>query len=138
MSIDAYADIPDLYVHGLPPALLVAQPRPLESIDVGTGTFRLGGAGLADDDPLQFISMGGLVPAGLSASAVYYAIPVPDSESLFQVANTRQTRRERRQSSCDEWMVGTKRFLLNGERSSVDWNGFTIEPLSRQRLAKRR
>jgi len=86
MSIDAYADIPDLYVHGLPPALLVAQPRPLESIDVGTGTFRLGGAGLADDDPLQFISMGGLVPAGLSASAVYYAIPVPDSESLFQVA----------------------------------------------------
>src|SRR5262249_55247747 len=84
--LEAYAAVPDLYMHGLPPALLVAQPRALQAVDPVADAFRLSGHGLAQDDSLEFVSSGGTLPGGLSASAVYYAIPLPDSDALFRVA----------------------------------------------------
>jgi len=86
MAVDAYAQPSDLLKHGLPPAVLVAQPRALEAVDATANTLTLSGHGLDLDAPFQFVNIGGALPAPLSASAVYYGKPVPDSDSLFQVS----------------------------------------------------
>jgi hypothetical protein len=90
----AYATRRNVYALGLPPAAFVRAPRTVEAVDAATDTFTLRGHGLETDRVLTFALQasptpvhgvaGSALPAGISASTVYYAIKI--SEDLFQVA----------------------------------------------------
>lgn len=61
--------------------------REVASVDTALDRIELEPHGLTTDDPVQFrIETGGTLPAPLAAGVVYYAKPVTDSSSLFQVA----------------------------------------------------
>ena len=82
----AYSNDAGLYTHGLPAGSLAPSSRVLSAIDPATDTFTLPGMALAKNDPLRWENQGGALPTGLSASLVYYALPVADSDSLFQAS----------------------------------------------------
>lgn len=84
-----YATREDVYRHGVPRGTLVQPARPIASVDTTADTLECEAHGLSVDDPIQFlVDAGGTIAAPLTTSAVYYAKPVTDSESLFQVAAT--------------------------------------------------
>ncbi len=82
----AYSTDADLYTHGLPAGSLAPSARVLSAVDPSTDTFTLPGHGMTRNDPLRWENQGGVLPAGLSASLVYYALPVADSDALFQAS----------------------------------------------------
>lgn len=86
---DAYATRDDVYRQGVPRGALVSPARVVSSVDVSANRLEIEGHGCSLDTPIQFqIDDGGAVPAPLTTSAVYYARPVTDSESLLEVAAT--------------------------------------------------
>lgn len=92
----AYATRSNVYALGLPPASFVRAPRTVEAVDASTDTFTIRGHGLDSGRALTFALQGSptpvlgvtasALPAGLSASVVYYALPL--SGDLFQVSLT--------------------------------------------------
>ena len=78
-----YATPRDVYDLGLSARSYVLAPRPLDaragdSLDFATGTFSMGGHGLASDDlvRLVLIASGGALPTGSSALTVYHPLPL--------------------------------------------------------------
>lgn len=92
----AYATRSNVYALGLPPAAFVRAPRTVEAVDASTDTFTIRGHGLDAGRAVTFALQGSptpvlgvtgsALPAGLSASTVYYALPL--SGDLFQVSLT--------------------------------------------------
>lgn len=85
----AYATHGDLYRHGLPRGLIHEPARPIASVDAATNRLTLANHGYELDDPVQLVvEPGGALPAPLAAGTVYYARPIVDSDSLFELAAT--------------------------------------------------
>lgn len=85
----SYASRADVYLLGVPEGTLVKPARALARVVAASDRFELEGHGFALDTPVQFgVGEFGALPGGLSLATVYYAKPVADSESLFQVAAT--------------------------------------------------
>jgi hypothetical protein len=83
----SYATREDVYRHGLPRGSLAQRPRVVAAVDATTNRIEVEGHGCVLNTPLQFaVKEGGALPAPLSASTVYYARPVADSDSLLEVA----------------------------------------------------
>jgi hypothetical protein len=83
----AYATREDVYLHGLPRGAVAQGARPIASVDVTGNTLEVGSHGLGQFTPIQFqVDGSGVVAAPLSTSAVFYALPVTDSDSLIRVA----------------------------------------------------
>jgi hypothetical protein len=84
-----YATRDDVYRQGVPRGALVSRGRFVESVDVSTNTLEVEGHGLDSGTPCQVRSdAGGGLPSPLSASVVYYALPVSGSDSLLQLSAT--------------------------------------------------
>jgi hypothetical protein len=84
-----YCTREDIYVHGIPRGALVSRGRLVGAVDVTSNTLELEGHGLEAGAAVQFrAGDGGALPAPLSSSAVYYALPVSGSDSLLRVAMT--------------------------------------------------
>lgn len=83
----SYATRRDVYLLGLSAQAFVARSRPFDAVDATTATVRLRAHGLDTGDVVTFeATAGGALPTGLSAFAVYYAVPV--SSDLFRVSLT--------------------------------------------------
>ncbi len=90
----AYATRKNVYSTGLQPAAFVRAPRTVEAVDETTDTLTLRGHGLETGRIVTFAiqgsptpvmgTIGSALPAGVSASIVYYAIKL--SEDLFRVS----------------------------------------------------
>lgn len=78
----SYAQPQDVYDLGLTARAFVVRPRGLDpaagdSFDPNSGTFRLIGHGLADDDAVEFVLVGvGKIPVGASLGTPYYPLPI--------------------------------------------------------------
>lgn len=84
-----YCSREDVYVHGIPRGALVSRGRLVGAVDVSANTLELEGHGLETGAALQLrAGDGGALPAPLTSSAVYYALPVTGSESLLQLSTT--------------------------------------------------
>lgn len=72
------------FLLGLPPESCTALARTLEAVDAAADTFELVGHGFEEADLMRFRAEGdgAALPAGLSSSLLYEAVPVGDS--LFQ------------------------------------------------------
>lgn len=85
----SYCSPEDVYVHGIPRGSLVSRGRLVGSVDIGANTLELEGHGLEVGAACQLRAAdGGALPSPLSASAVYYALPVSGSDSLLQLSAT--------------------------------------------------
>lgn len=84
-----YATRAHLYALSALSSVLQDCARLVWSVDASSNRITLGGCGLELDAPLQFVAGdAGALPAPLSANTVYYARPIADSDSLFEVAAT--------------------------------------------------
>lgn len=85
----SYCTREDVYRQGVPRGALVSRGRLVESVDVNADTLELEGHGLGNGTVVQLRAAdGGALPAPLSASTVYYALPVSGSDSLLQLSAT--------------------------------------------------
>lgn len=85
----AYATREDVYQQGLPRGALIGRARAVASADPSSNRFTAEGHGLVMDTPVQFVAEdGGALPTGVTTATVYYARPVADSDSLFEVSAT--------------------------------------------------
>lgn len=93
----AYATADDITTRGgLPSSALVASVRAVEAVDLATARFTVSGHGLTSADSLRFVASGSPVsgtptpalPSALSASTVYWALPVSGTEDIFRVSTT--------------------------------------------------
>jgi len=82
----SYATREDVYRQGVPRGALVSRGRVVASVDITSDTLELEGHGLEAGSEVQFrAGENGALPAPLSTSAVYYALPVSGSDSLLQL-----------------------------------------------------
>lgn len=85
----AYATREDVYLAGLPRGSVGQRARAVASVDATANTLEVAGHGLAEETPVQLqVDASSTLPAPLSASTVYYAKLVTDSDSLLQLAAT--------------------------------------------------
>jgi hypothetical protein len=65
----------------------VRRALPVSSVDTVANIMSVGSHGCTAGDPVEFrLEPGGALPSPLSLSAVYYALPVVDSDDLLQVS----------------------------------------------------
>ena len=83
---ESYATRDDVYRQGVPRGALVSRGRVVGAVDTSANTLELEGHGLEAGTAVQFrADSGGSLPSPLSASGVYYALPVSGSDSLFRL-----------------------------------------------------
>lgn len=79
-----YAEIADIYAHGVPRGSLVSPARVVDALDAATNRITISGHGLEADTPVQVAAdPGGTLPSPLSASTVYYAQLVEVSAGVY-------------------------------------------------------
>ncbi len=82
-----YCDPEHVYEFAATRGSLVYPARAVASVNTTSNTMELAGHGFRTDAPLEFRAFyGGTLPSPIAAQTVYYAKPVADSDSLFQVA----------------------------------------------------
>jgi hypothetical protein len=84
-----YCSVEDVFRFAQTAGALVRRALEVDSVDTTADVLTIGGHGCSKDDPVEFrIQPGGTLAAPLSASTVYYAKPVTDSDDLLQIAAT--------------------------------------------------
>ncbi len=82
-----YAEIEDLYAHGVPHGTLVSQALLISSVDATLNRIEVGAHGLVTDREIFFVAdEDGVLPAPLAELTAYYARRV--SSSVIEVAAT--------------------------------------------------
>ncbi len=88
MAGPSYATDADVY-RAVPPGSLSMPARAVASVDAVLNRIEVNGHACALDTPVQLsVDEDGVLPAPLSAAAVYYARPVDGSDSLLELAAT--------------------------------------------------
>lgn len=83
----AYATVEDVFRQGLLRGSVGQKARFVASVNTTSDRLEIGNHGLALNTPIQFQVKGDAVlPSPLAVGTVYYAKPVADSDSLFEVA----------------------------------------------------
>lgn len=86
---EVYSTRGDVYLAGLPRGSAGQRARAVASVDATANTLEIANHGLDLDTPVQMqVDADTVLPAPLSTSAVYYAKPLEDSDSLLQIAAT--------------------------------------------------
>ena len=84
----AIATFTDVFRHA-PYGVLVAERRRVVAVDSGADVFTLPAHGFGTDERLRFVAEGNsTLPAPLSATAAYYAVPSTELTDLFSVSTT--------------------------------------------------
>lgn len=89
MAHPRYCTLTDVYRQGFPRGSVANGARKITRVDTALDRLELGNHGFEADQAVQLHTWGdAALPAPLSTGVVYYAQPVTDSDSLFQLSLT--------------------------------------------------